>query len=207
MTHMTRRMSAKRRFFGTIAALFCAAAYVAGPAAALAFNWRIQPAESEIVFEYQEDGAPAAGRFTRFEGVAEFDRRRPERARLTLKIDVDSIALSDNFRSEFVKNETWFDEKSFPQAVYVLRSLTLAEGADPRADTLRYIAEGDLTIKGRTKRLTTSFELDLDSGRARARGRLAFNRFDFNVGDRVGGLFVDIGDEVAVAFDLAAKRL
>lgn len=185
---------------------------IAAASPAAAFNWRIAPDESEIRFAYIEDGEPAEGRFTKFGGVAEFDPLRPGVARLNLEIKIDSIDLSDDFRSDFVQSETWFDEERFPKAVFTLKKLIPENPAAAHPvsaggrQEIRYRAEGELTIKGQTRPASTPFTLVLENGVAHASGALRFNRFDFNVGDRVGGLFVDIGDQIAVEFDLVARK-
>lgn len=208
---MIASLSRNRFLLAGLAAFGLAAA--AAPAPAVAFNWRISPENSEIRFSYTEDGDPAVGRFTQFSGVAEFDPRRPGVARLDLKIEIDSIALSDGFRSDFVQTETWFNEERFPTASFRLTRLIPEEPVDAAPleagarRVLRYRAEGELTIKGETRPTATPFTLVLENGGARATGALRFNRFDFHVGDKIGGLFVEIGEDVAVEFDLAAQKL
>ena len=189
-------------------ALAAAVFLLGSQSAALALNWRIAPDQSHIAFRYQEDGAPAEGRFEHFEGVAEFDDARPNRARMDLKIRVDSIALSDGFRSDFVKNETWFDARRFPVAGFTLNQIApvAAEGA-AAGETQRYTVEGVLTIKGRSKPIRTEIDLKLQDRTARATGSVDFSRAEFGVGDAFGGFFVDIGDKITVDFDITARRI
>ena len=177
---------------------------------AWALNWRIAPDQSQITFDYTEDGAPAQGRFERFEGLGEFDRARPQRARLDLTIEIDSIQLSSGFRSSFVKTETWFDAENFPEARFKLEEIALADPAKPapaEGETARYRVAGVLEIKGAEQEVDTVIDLTLEARRARAVGSLAFKRSDFNIGDRIGGLFVELGDEIIVNFDIIANRL
>ncbi len=171
------------------AAILCAAA----PAAAEI--WRIDPDESVIRFEYLEDGEAKSGVFERFSGRGVFDRDRPDRATLILEIRTDSVELEDGFRTSFVQGDVWFDTERHPEARYELRRL------EPQSGDV-YLATGVLTIKGISREFRIPLNIEIEQGRARAVGRLAFNRFDFEVGDN--GLFVDIGDDIAVEFDLVA---
>ncbi|MEL6318989.1 MAG: YceI family protein [Pseudomonadota bacterium] len=191
----------------SLAPLAAAAALWAAPAAAL--NWRIAPAESQITFAYTENGEPAEGRFKRFGGVGEFDRARPQRARLDLEIAVDSIELSNGFRTSFVKTETWFDAESHPTAHFILDEIRLdpSAGEPEVGETARYAVVGRLRIKGVERPVETAIDLTLDARRARAVGAVTFERSAFGVGDRIGGLFVDLSDAITVQFDIVANRL
>lgn len=165
--------------------------------ATAAAEWRVDPAESALTFSYEESGAPAAGTFRRFAAKASFDAAQPTEARLVLEIDVKSIDLSDDFRSTFVQAEEWFDTRHHPSARFELTKLTPVTEA-------RYIAEGTLTIKGRSVTLSTPFDLKISDTAARAQGTLTFDRGDFEIGGGPGELFLSIGDQIAVSFDLSA---
>ncbi|MEL6979678.1 MAG: YceI family protein [Pseudomonadota bacterium] len=200
-----RRRSSLQPFLALAALL--AATFSTTPAAAL--NWRIDPAESAIAFRYTEDGAPEVGAFAAFKGVAEFDAARPHRARLDLIIEVDSIELKDAFRSGFVQSETWFDSAAHPRALFRLERIALAPSAPPAAadEPRPYDVEGVLTIKGVSLPIATQIDLTLQDRVARAVGEVRFDRRAFSIGDAFGALFVDIGAEIIVAFDIVAKRI
>ena len=172
---------------------FAFVAMLLASAPALAESWRVELSKSSVSFFYTEDGKPKSGVFRRFSGGGEFDRRRPERARLRFEIDLKSILLEDALRTGVVKDTVWFDVKSHPKATYVLTSLKRRRGD-------QFVATGELTIKGTTRALTAPVRLNIDKRRARAVGEFEFDRFDFKVGDRI----FDISDQVSVRFDLVA---
>lgn len=174
-----------------------AALLVAFTTPALADIWRVAPDESAIRFEYVEDGEPKSGRFLRFSGRGVFDPDYPDRAQLVLEIQMDSVQLEDAFRTDFVRGPVWFGADAHPIARYELEQLT-AQGADA------YFAVGRLTLKGRSQTLTTPLTIRFDEGpgRARALGRLSFDRYDFAIGD--DGLLVDIGRQITVDFNIVA---
>lgn len=177
-------------------AIWLTAALVLTPAWAPAWakSWRIDGARSVLAFEYTEDGASGLGRFERFSGGGAFDPAAPEKTTLSIEIDVRSIRLSDGFRTGFVRSEGWFDVDRHPRARYRLISLAPL-GAD------QWRAEGELTIKGITRAITTEMTLRLDGDQASALGAVRFDRLDFRLGDSLN-LFVDIGREISVRFDL-----
>lgn len=174
------------------AALALGAVLVAGAAAAQA---RLQTAASEIVFTSQQMGVPVDGRFRRFDADLVFDPKRPERAAVTLRVDLASAAFAaPEVEAEIVRPE-WFDARTHPQAVFRSRAVR-ATGVE------RYEVAGDLTLKGAARPLVVPVALARSDGATTASGRFALRRLDFNVGD---GEWRDVGlvaDEVQVRFRL-----
>ena len=166
--------------------------------AAEAKEWRVVPARSEIVFEYEADGEPAEGSFGRFSGMGTFDPAAPAEATLELRIRTESIDLGDAKASAFATSAEWFDSANHPEIVYRLESLARLEGD-------RYRAEGTLTIRGRTRPVTTTVTLEVGEREAHASGTLTVNRKDYGLGVGPMSLFVDIGPQVSVRFDLTAN--
>lgn len=161
-------------------------------------EWKVDPAASTIRFVYAVDDGAAEGAFEQVEGEGMFDPDRPEDTTLELRILTRSLDLGDPMETGFALSAEWFDAGNFPVARYRLARLT------PMPDG-RWEALGDLTIKGRTRIMRTPIALDIAEDRAEARGEVVFDRTDFGVGVGVSALFVTIGTEVSVAFDLVAR--
>jgi polyisoprenoid-binding protein YceI len=171
------------------------------PGAVHPVNWVVAAEKSQILFEYLRNGAPAQGRFITFSGEGRFDQAEPEAATLELRIESSSIDLGDPLESAFATSVEWFDAAHHPRVVYRLLALS-PEGEG------RYLAEGELTIRGRSQRLITPLTLEISSEdgeeTARAKGRLRIDRKDYLLGIGLLTLFVDIGREVSVNFELTA---
>ena len=54
---------------------------------------KLLPAQSEIVFTSRQMGVPVEGRFRRFDAQVAFDPRQPESGRVTLSVDLASVAM------------------------------------------------------------------------------------------------------------------
>lgn len=175
------------------------AASLAAPPGALAghVRWTIVPDESRIVFEYRRNGEAEDGTFGTFTGTGTFHTEAPGEATFEIEIASGSIDLGDAKASAFATSAEWFDARNHPEIVYRLRKLTPLGGD-------RYRAEGDLTIRGRTRPVTTTISLDINGKDAHAAGTLEIEREDYMLGVGPLSLFVDIGPEVAVRFDLTA---
>ncbi|MFQ5565621.1 MAG: YceI family protein [Paracoccaceae bacterium] len=167
------------------------------PTAAVGQEWTVAPEQSRVLFEYRRNDEPATGHFARFAGGGVFDRDAPEEATLELRIESASIDLYDAMTSAFATSAEWFDSVNHPYVVYRLQKLT-AEGGNS------YHAAGELTIRGRTRPIETTITLEIGDDEAHASGSLHLDRKDYLLGVGPTALFVKIGREVAVDFDLTA---
>ena len=162
--------------------------------------WRVAPAESAITFAYRSNGLADKGVFARFNGSGRFDRQAPGDATLELRIASGSIDLGDPRASAFATSAEWFDAANHPEIVYRLLNLT-PEAGD------RYLARGALTIRGQTRPVTSTIRLEIKGAEAHAAGTLKIDRKDYGLGIGPMSLFVTVGPEVDVTFDLTAHPL
>ena len=179
-----------------VASVIAAVFNSASPAQADA-KWRVEPGPSSISFRYSVDGEEQHGKFVAFSGEGSFAAQQPQDAQLSLNIDVDSIDLDDALRTELVKTDAWFGARQHPNATFQLTNLTAVSDA-------RFEAIGILTIKEIEQSIEMPISLQIENGRARAVGEVVFARSDFEIGDRLGAMFFDIGDDIAVVFDISA---
>lgn len=192
---MTWQISLRQTFLGLVAMIA-----IAAPASTtLAYEWVVQPANSRIGFEYQGDGTPKSGVFSRFKGTGQFDPDSLSGAELLLTIDTSSIDLNDDLASGFAQSAEWFDSKNHPNVIYRLIDLTPIEGT-------RYAAMGQLTIRGVERPITSEINLAFDEDLAAAAGSLVIVRADYLLGVGPSAIFVEIGPDVIVSFDLRAAR-
>lgn len=185
-----------KRFTGVF---LVAGTIAAAPLNAFAAEWSVQPAGSEILFEYTSDGTPKTGVFANFNGSGQFDSQNPANAKLELKIETASIDLYDVLASSFAQSAEWFDSKNHPNVIYRLNSLKLLEGN-------RYEAKGQLTIRGEERPITSEIELDIGDTTAKAKGSLVIVRGDYLLGVGPSAAFVEVSPNVTVRFDLQAAR-
>ena len=166
---------------------------------AMAAQWVVDPARSEIVFEYQRAGAPANGIFAEFAGSGEMDAANPGAAKLEIRIATESIDLYDGMASAFATSAEWFDSKNHPDVIYRLHTLSEVEAPI-------YEAQGTLTIRGKSRPITTQIRLEIGEAQAQASGTLKIVRNDYLLGVGPSAAFVEIGPDVAVRFDLTAVK-
>ena len=176
---------------------FLAVSVWGGAAEAVSRMWTVSPQGSELAIVYTVDGEPRRGVFSSFAGDARFDPDDLTGAELTFVISTGSLDAGDVFGTEVVKSDDWLAAERFPEARYVLASLT------PRAEG-GYVAEGALTMRGRTSTVVGEIDISFGDDEARAVGVVVFDRKDFGVGVGFTTLFVEVGAQIAVEFDLTA---
>ena len=164
---------------------------------ALSAVWEVVPEQSRVLFGFERNGKPAEGYFGRFTGKGEFDPAAPGAATLEMRIESASIRLEDKVASAFATSPDWFDSLKYPEMVYRLLRLTPAGGDS-------YKAEGELTIRGKTRPVESTITLDVADDSARAAGSLDLDRTDYWLGVGPSALFVKIGRDVSVRFELTA---
>lgn len=181
------------RFLALIPALLLASPAIAAP-------WVIDPA-STLTFTGKQAGDAFTGSFTRFTPVVEFDPHHPERGKITVTVDMTQIALADKDKRESLPEEAWFFTQQFPTATFISTAIRRHE-----ADAHRFVAEGNLTIRGITKPISLHFFLEEKAPLTVADGTVTLNRKDFGIGQ---GEFSDdqwIAYPVAVKFHLIATK-
>ena len=175
----------------------CLAAALAAPlGAALAQDWRIDPAQSRIGFGYVLNDDPREGRFQRFGGAIQFDPAAPETSAAQIAVEAASLTLGDAMAEGILMTAPWFDAESHPKASFTLSGLRKQDDG--------FMAEGVLTIKDIAKPIRAPLTLTLSDDAARAQGAFSFARRDFKLQDGLTESFVTIGETIAITFDIVA---
>ena len=162
--------------------------------------WRIDLDTSSIKITFDIDGKPRTGGFGAFRGEATFDPAAPTDADLRFEIETSSIDLDEPFATDFVKSIDWLHVEDHPIAIYELKSLKNIEGD-------RFRASGLLTMRGVTHPVVGELTLNLGDSVATAVGEAGFSRKEFGVGVGFSTLFVEVGPNIGVSFDLKASRV
>ena len=185
-------MTRVKQAFAAVAVILAAT-----PALAEGRLWRVDPAQSSLGFRYEVDGKETEGLFATFTGEARFDPAALAEADLTLDVETGSIDLGEPVGTSFVKSVDWLFVEEHPTARFILTGLTgTGDG--------QFRAVGDLTMRGVTKEVMGDLTVTLGETMAIATGEARFDRKEFGIGVGFSTLFVEIGPEVAVSFNLTA---
>ncbi|MFN6954617.1 MAG: YceI family protein [Acetobacteraceae bacterium] len=179
---------------GAFAALLLAAA----PALAEPPRWRMDAGASRLFFEATEAGRPVRGEFRRFDADIAFDPARPETARVEVRIATLSAETGRAMHDQALQDADWFAPAQFPEARFSLAGASrLPDGS--------YVADGTVTLRGRTQPARLTFRLAVEGAVARMEGEAVLDRLAFGIGERTDRSGGWIGRQVRVEVRLVAR--
>jgi polyisoprenoid-binding protein YceI len=168
-------------------------------------TFQVDKAHSEVDFQVRHLITKVRGRFTDYAGTIEFDQADPSHSKVDFTIQAASIDTAEPKRDEHLRSDDFFAATTFPTLTFTSTKITPMRGD-------LYDVEGDLTIRGITKRVVlpvTHLGLAKDPW---GNEKLAFeaettiDRKDFgltwNAALETGGVLV--GDEVKVSLQIQA---
>lgn len=140
------------------------------------------------------------GSFKTFNGTITLADGKPEKSKVDLDIEVDSITTDNDDLVRHLKSPDFFDAKTWPKATFTTTSIT-AGGTDGATHTVK----GNLTLRGVTKEISFPATIVIEEKQVTAKARFSLNRQDFGVAYK--GLKDDlVRDDVLIEWEITAKR-
>jgi polyisoprenoid-binding protein YceI len=169
-------------------------------------TWTIDPVHSEVGFSVRHMMvSKVRGRFTSFSGqiVTADDATASS---VTAEIDLSSINTGNEQRDEHIKSADFFEVETYPTMTYRSTGVRVEDG--------EYVVDGDLTLKGVTKSVPLTLELNgfgpdpFGGTRAGFTATGELNRRDFGVNFSApmqnGGVVV--ADKISLHLEIEAVR-
>lgn len=117
-----------------------------------ATKWVIDPSHSEIEFKVRHLMITnVTGSFKSFQGEVETSDDDFSTAKISFSAQVDSITTGSEQRDGHLKTGDFFELEKYPEITFT------AEGLKKKSDD-EYEVEGDLTIRGTTKKVKLNIE-------------------------------------------------
>jgi polyisoprenoid-binding protein YceI len=168
-------------------------------------TFQVDKSHSEVTFQVRHLITKVRGRFSDFSGSIEFDREQPAKSKVTFAIQAASIDTAEPNRDTHLRSDDFFAADTFPTLTFVSTTITPRGGND-------YDVEGDLTIRGVTKRIVLPVTHLGTAKDPWGNEKLAFeaettiNRKDYglnwNAALETGGFLV--GDDVKIGLQIQA---
>jgi polyisoprenoid-binding protein YceI len=133
--------------------------------------------------------------FKRFDGSIHYDPAHADDAHATLHVDTSSLDVGDDDSDAEVRGASWFDSAHYPTATFESTRITTR-------DAQHFDANGNLTIKGRTRPVTVTVSVAPAAHGFAYDGSFELSRRDFGIGDPQWDSVLD--DHVRVRFHLLA---
>jgi len=171
-------------------------------------TWNIDLSHSAINFSARHMVvSKVRGAFNRWQGALQFDEQNPERSKVSVQIEADSIDTREPKRDAHLRSADFFDVEKYPTLSFESTKVEVLEDK-------RYRITGELTIHGVTREVVLDAE-NLGGGKDPwGNQRIAFeattsvNRKDFgltwNQALETGGVLV--GDKIEIALEVQAVK-
>ena len=182
-------------------ALVLAPALVAATPASAPERFVRDVAHSQINFVAESRLLSAHGTFQKWDAEIMFDAANVEATSLKITIDATSIDTRIERRDAHLKSNDFFAVDSFPQITFVSTFVNNAGEGN------RLRITGDLTVRGKTKRITIPARLnffDPQNNMGRVTGEFTIDRTEFGVSFQ--SPVNPIENEVKVQFDVAFNK-
>jgi polyisoprenoid-binding protein YceI len=145
------------------------------PAMAAPAVWTVDPAASKLAFQGAVSGTPFTGVFRRWNAQIAFDPKALAASHVAVSVDVASAASGDADRDQSMPTTDWFWVAKFARASFVSHAFRDLGGG-------RYVAVGDLTLRGVTRPVSLPFTLSIAGDKAVMSGSTVIDRSAFGVG-------------------------
>jgi polyisoprenoid-binding protein YceI len=140
------------------------------------------------------------GGFGTFNGTVDVADGVPEKSKVDVSIDADSLTTDIERLTGHLKSSDFFNTKANPKATFVSREIK--KGGDKGAT---HTVTGDLTIKGITKTVAFPATISLAGDTANVDAEFAINRRDFSL-NYPGKPNDLIRDDVVIKLTIRAKK-
>ena len=161
-------------------------------------TWTIR-AGGMLIFSVGNGATQIQGRFSRWRGEIVFDPDHTESAEIDMTIDLASASVGDATQDTMLTGPDFLDVAAHPRATFRATSVR-------QTGTDRYMAQGTLSLKGKSRPQSLTFILT-GTGRSRhVEGQAVIDRTAFGIGagDVVGELATTVS--LSFSFDAAVRE-
>ncbi len=185
------------KYVGLVLTLVCG--FILAPALLAAPPWTINQAHSRLGFIATWQESEFKGVFKKFDAHLVFDGKDLEHSHFKVTVDVTSADTQSPDRDEAMARPEWFFHANYPRAHFITTNIQ-ALGNN------RYLAEGQLTLKGTTRPVTLSFSWRENERVAHMQGKASLKRTDFRIGEGEWSSGEMIGLDVKLSVKLCLSR-
>lgn len=157
-------------------------------------QWAVQTGTIDITVTLF--GSPVTGQFDEWTAAIVFDPDQQDDTAGTVEVTVSIESLALGSVTAQALGVDFFDASTYPTAVFAADIVPVPDG---------YIAEGTLTIRGRTLPVTLYLDLFVNDGVAEMKADLFLDRRDFAIGDNMPDE-KSLGFSVKIDAELTARQ-
>lgn len=161
------------------------------PGMAAATAYKVQPATSQLGFSAVFQGESFDGHFGQWTAAIRYDPANLAASKFDVNVTLASVKTGDSDRDSALPGKAFFDVAQFPRAHFVT--------TDFRRDGAQVIADGELTLRGKTRPASLDVSFKPQPGGAILNVAGTVKRLDFGVGSG------DYADTSVIGADVKIK--
>lgn len=159
--------------------------------------WQVNAKKSRLGFVSSWSGEPVLGEFSDWQANIVFAENALEKSHIEVKVNLAKVSTGDSQRDEALPTADWFNAEQYPQAIFKSNKI-ISKGKQ------RYQAQGTLSLKNVSQKVTLDFVLNVKDKLAKAQGTAQLDRTVFGVGQGEWAATDSIPAVVKVQFKLEA---
>ncbi|MEO7066283.1 MAG: YceI family protein [Rhodanobacter sp.] len=144
------------------------------PGAALATDYVVQPAASNLQFSGTFQGAPFTGQFSQWSATIRYDPAQLATAKFDVSVTPASVKTDDADQQDALPGADFFNVAKFPTAHFSSTGF--------RQNGAHVLADGNLTLRGVTKPISLNVTFTPNASGATLDVSGTLNRLNFGVG-------------------------
>jgi polyisoprenoid-binding protein YceI len=159
-------------------------------------HYTIVPQKSQLQFKGYSLLANALGTFHRFSGEIVADAQQLHASHVRLVIEAASLDTANARRDQHLRSKDFLFVEQYPTITFTSTALT--------RDGLTYAVQGDLEMRGVTKRVTIPVTIEQRQDEIIVQGSVSLNRRDFGI--QYNAFFNPVQDRVDVTFTIVGVK-
>jgi polyisoprenoid-binding protein YceI len=159
-------------------------------------RYRIVPQKSQVQFKGYSLLANALGTFYRFSGEIVADVQQLNASHVRFVIEAASLDTANAKRDQHLRSKDFLFVDQYPAITFTSTAIT--------RDGLKYVVQGDLEMRGVTKRVTIPVTVEQRHDEVVVHGSVSLNRKDF--GMQYNAFFNPVQDAVDVTFTILGVK-
>jgi len=171
-------------------------------------TWVLDPSHTRLGFSAKHAMITTVrGQFEQLEGSLSLDGNHPQNSTATMRAEAASVTTGNSDRGNHLRSPDFLDVENHPDLTFTSTGVRYEGGSD-------FVMTGDLTIKGESRPVELSVELEgvsqdpFGNERIGFSGSTVISRKDFgltwNVALEAGGVLVS--DKVKISLDVSAIK-
>ena len=159
-------------------------------------RYRIVPQKSQLQFKGYSLLVNALGTFHRFSGEIVADAQQLHTSHVRFVIEAASLDTANAKRDQHLRSKDFLFVEQYPTITFTSTAIT--------RDGLKYVVQGDLEMRGVTKRVTIPVTVEQRHDEIVVQGSVSLNRRDFSM--QYNTFFNPVQDTVDLTFTIVGVQ-